>query len=94
LKNVKINLQKELNKIVQENLQSKYTLESLRENRKSLDSTLNNLRETYYKISVEKDQFSNELSMAKNEYDELIKLYQNKRNEDMQLKSLYKFHFS
>ena len=94
LKNVKINLQKELNRIVQENLQSKYTLESLRENRKSLDSTLNNLRETHYKISVEKDQFSNELSMAKNEYDELIKLYQNKRNEDMQLKSLYKFHFS
>ena len=94
LKNVKINLQKELNRVIQENLQSKYSLESLRENRKSLESTLNNLRETHSKISGDKEKLSQELNSAKNEYDELIQIYQNKRNEDMQLKSLYKFHFS
>lgn len=94
LKNVKINLQKELNRVIQENLQSKYTLDSLREQRKSLESTLGSLRETHSKISIEKEQLSQELSNAKNEYDELIQIYQNKRNEDMQLKSLYKFHFS
>jgi predicted HNH restriction endonuclease len=94
LKNVKINLQKELNRVILENLQSKYTLDSLREQKKSLESTLGSLRETHSKISVEKEQLAQELNNAKNEYDELIQVYQNKRNEDMQLKSLYKFHFS
>ena len=94
LKNVKANLQKELNRITQENIQSKYTLESLRENRKGLEMTLNNLRETHSKISSEKEQLSEELNSATNEYKELIQIFQNKKNEDLQLKSLYKFHFS
>lgn len=94
LKNVKNNLQKELSRVVQENLQAKYTLESLIETRKGLESTLNNLREAFKRIDEEKDILSQELSNAKNEYDELIQIYQNKKNEDNQLKSLYKYHFS
>ena len=36
---------------------------------------------------------NSELMNYKQEYDELIQIYELKKSEDVQLKSLYKFHF-
>lgn len=93
LKDMKKNVQKELNRAIQDNLNAKYGLDSLRENKRMLEDNLLNLQETYKNSANERDLLNNELMKYKQEYDELIQIYELKKSEDVQLKSLYKFHF-
>jgi hypothetical protein len=93
LREMKKNIQKELNRAVQDNLNAKYSLDSLRETKKVLESNLRNLQETNNTVTQEKEILNQELLKYKQEYDELMQIYELKRSEDMQLKSLYKFHF-
>jgi uncharacterized protein (DUF3084 family) len=93
LREMKKNVQKELNRAIQDNLNAKYNLDSLRENKKVLESNLRNLQENYQQLSQDKDGLNEELLSLKSEYDELMQLYELKKSEDVQLKSLYKFHF-
>jgi hypothetical protein len=93
LREMKKNVQKELNRAIQDNLNAKYNLDSLRENKKVLDSNLRGLQENYENLSQEKETLNQELLRMKSEYDELMQLYELKKSEDIQLKSLYKFHF-
>ena len=51
------------------------------------------LNENYQLLSGEKDSLNQELLNLKSEYDELMEIYELKKSEDIQLKSLYKFHF-
>lgn len=93
LREMKKNVQKELNRAIQDNLNAKYGLDSLRENKRSLEENLINLQETYKNSANERDILNAELMKYKQEYDELIQIYELKKSEDVQLKSLYKFHF-
>lgn len=93
LREMKKNVSKELNRAVQDNLNAKYSLDSLRETKKVLESNLRNLQDNYQNLSGDKEQLNGELLMLKAEYDELMQLYELKKSEDIQLKSLYKFHF-
>ena len=93
LREMKKNVQKELNRAIQDNLNAKYSLDSMRENKKVLESNLRNLQENYQQLSMDKDGLNQELLNLKKEYDELMHLYELKKSEDVQLKSLYKFHF-
>ena len=93
LREMKKNVQKELNRAIQDNLNAKYNLDSLRENKKVLESNLGNLQDNYQLLSQDKNGLNEELLRLKCEYDELMQLYELKRSEDVQLKSLYKFHF-
>ena len=93
LREMKKNVQKELNRAIQDNLNAKYNLDSLRETKKVLESNLRNLQDNYGQLSDDKDGLNNELLRLKSEYDELMQLYELKKSEDVQLKSLYKFHF-
>ncbi len=93
LREMKNNVQKELNRAVQDNLNSKYTLDSLRENKKVLESNMSSLQENFGRLSNEKESLNSELLKLKQEYDDLVQLYEMKKSEDLQLKSLYKFHF-
>lgn len=93
LREMKKNVQKELNRAIQDNLNAKYGLDSLRENKRLLEENLLNLQETYKNSCVERDNLNSELMKYKQEYDELIQIYELKKSEDVQLKSLYKFHF-
>jgi uncharacterized protein (DUF3084 family) len=93
LREMKKNVQKELNRAIQDNLNAKYNLDSLRENKKVLESNLKNLQDNFQQLSQDKDSLNGELLKLKAEYDELMQLYELKKSEDVQLKSLYKFHF-
>lgn len=93
LREMKKNMQKELNRAVQDNLNAKYGLDSLRETRKVLEGNLRNLQDNSQQLSMERDSLNQELLQYKQEYDELMQLYELKKSEDVQLKSLYKFHF-
>lgn len=93
LREMKKNVQKELNRAIQDNLNSKYSLDSLKETKKVLDSNLRSLHDNYENLSQEKETLNQELLKMKAEYDELVQLYELKKSEDVQLKSLYKFHF-
>lgn len=93
LREMKKNVQKELNRAIQDNLNAKYNLDSLRENKKVLESNLKNLQDNFQNLSQDKDTLNGELLKLKAEYDELMQLYELKKSEDVQLKSLYKFHF-
>jgi len=93
LRDMKKNVQKELNRAIQDNLNAKYGLDSLRENKKTLEEQLLGLQETFKNSSSERDMLNSELMKYKQEYDELIQIYELKKSEDVQLKSLYKFHF-
>ena len=93
LREMKKNVQKELNRAIQDNLNAKYNLDSLKETKKVLDSNLGNLQENYQNLSLEKEGLNQELLKMKAEYDDLMQLYELKKSEDVQLKSLYKFHF-
>ncbi len=93
LRDMKKNVQKELNRVIQDNLNAKYGLDSLRENKKTLEEQLLGLQDTFKKSSEERDMLNSELMRYKQEYDELIQIYELKKSEDVQLKSLYKFHF-
>jgi chromosome segregation ATPase len=93
LRDMKKNVQKELNRAIQDNLNAKYGLDSLRENKKTLEEQLLGLQDTFKKSSEERDMLNSELMKYKQEYDELIQIYELKKSEDVQLKSLYKFHF-
>jgi len=93
LREMKKNVQKELNRAIQDNLNAKYGLDSLRENKRTLEENLINLQETYKNSASERDILNAELMKYKQEYDELIQIYELKKSEDVQLKSLYKFHF-
>jgi hypothetical protein len=93
LRDMKKNVQKELNRTIQDNLNAKYSLDSQREQKKALEHNLRNLQETFFNLSTEKDDLNTELITLKQEYDELMQLYELKKSEDVQLKSLYKFHF-
>ena len=93
LRDMKKNVQKELNRAIQDNLNAKYGLDSLRENKKTLEENLLGLHDTYKNSSNERDMLNSELMNYKQEYDELIQIYELKKSEDVQLKSLYKFHF-
>lgn len=93
LRDMKKNVQKELNRAIQDNLNAKYGLDSLRENKKTLEEQLIGLQDTYKNSANERDMLNNELMKYKQEYDELIQIYELKKSEDVQLKSLYKFHF-
>ena len=91
---MKKNLQKELNRAIQENLSAKYNLESIKENKKLVESNLNSLQNTYNQLVADKEKLNNELLAAKQEYDELMQMYELKKNEDAQLRNLYNFHFN
>ncbi len=93
LREMKNSLQKDLARVMQENLNTKYGLQSLREQRGVLENNLKNLQETYSQVAEEKENYNQELLQYKQEYDELMQLYELKKTEDIQLKSLYKFHF-
>ena len=93
LRDMKKNVQKELNRAIQDNLNAKYGLDSLRENKRMLEENLINLQDTFKNSCSERDILNNELMKYKQEYDELIQIYELKKSEDVQLKSLYKFHF-
>lgn len=93
LRDMKKNVQKELNRAIQDNLNAKYGLDSLRENKRLLEENLLNLQENYKNSANERDLLNAELMKYKQEYDELIQIYELKKSEDVQLKSLYKFHF-
>jgi chromosome segregation ATPase len=93
LRDMKKNLQKELNRAVQDNLNAKYNLQSQREQKEILENNLRGLQDSYNQVTYEKDSLNQELLRYKQEYDELMQLYELKRNEDLQLKTLYKFHF-
>lgn len=93
LREMKKNVQKELNRAIQDNLNAKYNLDSLRETKKVLESNMRGLQENHSQLSDEKDKLNNELLQLKQEYDELMQLYELKKSEDVQLKTLYKFHF-
>ena len=94
LREMKKNLQKELNRAIQENLSAKYNLESIKENKKLVESNLNSLQNTYNQLVADKEKLNNELLAAKQEYDELMQMYELKKNEDAQLRNLYNFHFN
>ena len=94
LREMKKNLQKELNRSIQENLTAKYNLESIKENKKLVESNLNSLQSTYNQLAADKERLNNELLAAKQEYDELMQMYELKKNEDAQLRNLYNFHFN
>ena len=94
LRDLKKNVQKELNRAVQDNMNIKYALDSLKENRKSAENNLKGLQDTYSQTLMERDMLNNELLQYKQEYDELLQLYELKKNEDSQLKNLYKHHFN
>ena len=94
LREMKKNLQKELNRAIQENLTAKYNLESIKENKKLVESNLNSLQSTYNQLAADKERLNNELLAAKQEYDELMQMYELKKNEDAQLRNLYNFHFN
>jgi chromosome segregation ATPase len=94
LREMKKNLQKELNRAIQENLAAKYNLESIKENKKLVENNLNSLQETYNQLTADKERLNNELLKAKQEYDELMQMYELKKNEDQQLRNLYNFHFN
>jgi hypothetical protein len=93
LREMKIKLQKELTRAIQDNLNAKYSLEAVREKKVGLEYNLRNLQDTYSQMANEKDSLNRELLQYKNEYDELMQVYELKRSEDVQLKELYKFHF-
>ena len=59
------NLQKELNRAIQENLTAKYNLESIKENKKLVESNLNSLQSTYNQLAADKERLNNELLAAK-----------------------------
>jgi chromosome segregation ATPase len=94
LREMKKKLQKELNRAIQENLSAKYNLESIKENKKLVESNLNSLQNTYNQLVADKEKLNNELLAAKQEYDELMQMYELKKNEDAQLRNLYNFHFN
>ena len=94
LREMKKNLQKELNRAIQENLTAKYNLESIKENKKLVESNLNSLQSTYNQLAADKERLNNERLAAKQEYDELMQMYELKKNEDAQLRNLYNFHFN
>ena len=52
------------------------------------------LQETYNQLTADKERLNNELLQAKQEYDELMQMYELKKNEDAQLRNLYNFHFN
>mmetsp|Transcript_41802 Transcript_41802/g.43809 ORF Transcript_41802/g.43809 Transcript_41802/m.43809 type:complete len:180 (+) Transcript_41802:22-561(+) len=93
LRDLKKNVQKELNRAVQDNVNIKYALDSLRENRRVSENNLKNLQENFTQASMERDMLNNELMQYKQEYDELLQLYELKKHEDTQLRNLYKHHF-
>ena len=94
LRELKQKLQKELNRAIQENLNAKYNLEAVKENKKLVESNLNSLQDTYNQLISDKERLNNELLQAKQEYDELMQMYEIKKNEDAQLRNLYNFHFN
>jgi chromosome segregation ATPase len=93
LREMKIKLQKEMTRAIQDNLNAKYALESVREKKVGLEDNLRNLQDTHSQLTNEKEALNHELMSFKQEYDELMQVYELKRSEDVQLKSLYKFHF-
>jgi chromosome segregation ATPase len=93
LKDLKLKMQKELNRAVQDNVCVKFSLTAVRENKRAVHTQLENLQDTYNHLINEKESLNNELLQYKNEYDDLMQLYELKRSEDLQLKNLYKFHF-
>lgn len=94
LREMKKMLQKDLNRVMQENLKAKYELESLRETTRSLENNVQNLQGTYNETCKERDDLNDELMKYKQEYDELMQIYELKKSEDAQLKQLYNFHFN
>ena len=94
LRETKKNLQKELNRAVQENLNAKYNLESIKENKKIVETNLNNLKATYNQLTLDKEKLNEELLKAKQEYDELMQIYELKKNEDEILRKMYNEHFN
>ena len=93
LRDLKNNVQKELNRAIQDNINYKYGLDSVKENKRIAENTLRNLQENYTQSCLERDVLNNELLQLKQEYDELLQLYEVKKQEDLQLKNLYKHHF-
>ena len=60
---------------MQENLNAKYNLESIKENKKIVETNLNNLKATYNQLTMDKEKLNEELLKAKQEYDELMQIY-------------------
>ena len=94
LKEMKKSIQKELNRAVQDNLNAKYNLDYLKENRRTLESNYKALQETNSTLTNEKEDLNEELLKCKQDYDELMQMFEQKKSEDNQLKNLYKFHFN
>ena len=82
LSQMKKNVQKEFNKEIQVNLNTKYNLESIKGNKKLVEANKKNWKNIYNQITINKEKLNEELLRAKQEYDELIKLYKLKKNED------------
>ncbi len=90
---IKKNFRKELDKAIQDNLKANCGLDNLRENKIKLEKNLINLQETYENAANERNSSNKELIKFKQEYDELLQIYDLNKSENFQLKSLYKFHF-
>ncbi len=93
LKEMKKTIEKELNRAVQDNLNAKFNLDFVKENKRTLESNFKSLQETNFTLTTEKEDLNKELLKYKQQYDELMQMYEQKKSEDSQLKNLYKFHF-
>mgnify|MGYP007070226481 CR=1 FL=1 len=68
--------------------------ESIKENKKIVEANLNNLKSTYNQLNMDKEKLNEELLRAKQEYDELMQIYELKKNEDEILRKMYNNHFN
>ena len=56
LREMKKSLQKEMNRVVQDNLSAKYNLEALKETKKVVEANLSGLQQNYNQLSKEKEK--------------------------------------
>ena len=61
LRDMKKNVQKELNRAIQDNLNAKYSLDAQREQKKALQVNLSNLQDNYSVLNNEKENLNSEL---------------------------------
>ena len=81
LRETKKNLQKELNRAVQENLNAKYNLESIKENKKIVEANLNNLKTTYNQLNMDKEKLNEEYILKEKLEKQCIEIEQNIKNK-------------
>ena len=52
------------------------------------------MKVTYNQLNADKEKLNEELLKAKQEYDELMQIYELKKNEDEILRKMYNNHFN